>query len=635
MKNLPPNLAVLDRREDLAWWLEQLGGRGPLAIDTEHTGFKWQHDRVGGVGLAANDTALYAARDALGPTMLWVSDQVKRRRDLVFHNAKGDLHHLRETFGLHVPYPVHDTLVQSFLLDNRGSTPWTAQRRRGQHELKRLGAYFIDPMIDAAEKELKAAVIQATGRAKNWKSRLLLAPLPIVGEYGAMDPWITLQLHNVFIERIRYWPQPEGYPSLQSLYETERWLILALRDMEERGVLVREEFFSKWKDDLRTEKAKQEKRLADIAGKEINWNSTPQLRTLLYDDLGLPVERWTKGGKKSGPAPSTDEVALVGLPHPIGAEVLKLRDINKQLTTYAEGLLNSIWDDGKIHCNFKGTGARTGRLAASSPNLQQVPRESGARRGFIPDPGLAFRFADYSQMEMRWAAHIANDPTLVHGFRSDPKFDTHAATAKKMWGLRKEPTKRKRKMAKIMNFAILYGAGLKKIASQLVSMVPEKEAIRAIHELGYKMGAGEIPHRTLADLLRKRYFAEFPAVRGASYEARDNFEQRGYVLNQFGRHRFLDEEEGYKSFNTEIQGSAADMAKLGLVNLYRELQVNEGSIALVLQIHDEAVYLSDGDPKTDRRVLEILNDTTHYRVPILATMAGSTESWQDKVDIEL
>jgi DNA polymerase-1 len=328
---------------------------------------------------------------------------------------------------------------------------------------------------------------------------------------------------------------------------------------------------------------------------------------------------------------------MLDLVHPIGAEILRWREVNKQLGTYAKGLLQAAgtWEDQRIHCNFKQTGARTGRMSCEKPNLQQQTRESGVRRGFIPDKGLEFRFADYSQVEMRFAAHFANDPVLVNGFIHDPDFDTHAATAKKMWGLREEPTKQQRKFAKIMNFAMLFGAGEDKVTSQLISMLSEKDARHAIRSLGYKPSAGEQPHRTLAQLLRKVYFKEFATVKSAKYNSQEATRKRGFAMNAFGRHRYLDHDEVYKSFNTEIQGSAADQAKKGLVDMYRELQVSDGSIAILLQIHDEVVYLSDGDPKIDRRVLEILNDTKRFRVPIVAEVSGSKTSWQDKFDVKL
>lgn len=237
---------------------------------------------------------------------------------------------------------------------------------------------------------------------------------------------------------------------------------------------------------------------------------------------------------------------------------------------------------------------------------------------------------------MRFAAHAANDPTLVNGFLNDPSFDTHAATAKKMWGLRGEPTKQQRKFAKIMNFAILYGAGINKIASSLISLLSVDDAYKAVKELGHSAKPGEPPHRSLAILLQQRYFKEFKAVKGAATRSTRQAENRGLAMNAFGRHRFLDEGKEYTAFNTEVQGDGADQAKRGIVNMYRELQLgSSGCIALQMQIHDEAVYQSDGDPKIDKRVLELLAEMKMFRVPIIADVSGSLTTWQDKKELKV
>lgn len=636
------NEGIIGHRDDLGRWLERLGTSGMLAVDAEFTGFNWSRDRIGGLCLAAGQTAIYAYGDAMGPAIHWLSDQVKRERMLVFHHAKGDLHQLRGTFGLHVAYPVHDTYTMSFLLDNRGALGQISRHRLkgdGPHELKSLASVFVDPRARESENDLKEAVITAGGRRgtkdpeKGWKADVLMAPPEIVGRYGLRDAWYTLELGRQFIPRIRCWNQPdESYPSLWSLYDTERWLTLALRDMEEHGIRVDLDFLENWRRELEIKLKRSRRELAKIAGIEINWNSAPQLQKLIFEDLGVKPERFTKTN-----APSTDEVALLNMDHPIGAALLRYREDDKQHGTYARGLIEAAhrWFDHRIRCTFKQTGARTGRLSCEKPNLQQQTRESGVRRAFIPDEGLEFRFADYSQVEMRFAAHASNDPTLVHGFINDPDFDTHAATARKMYGLRTDPTPQQRKFAKIMNFAMLFGAGEDKVTSQLISMLELPEAKRALREFGHRASPGENPYRSLAQLLRQRYFREFPNVREAKRLEEKRTESRGFAMNVFGRHRYLDEDEVYKAFNTLIQGSAADQAKRGLVKMYRELQMGEGSIKLLLQIHDEVVYLSDGDPVTDRKVLELLNEPGRFRIPVIADMKGSKISWQDKVGVKL
>jgi len=641
---LQPDQAVIGSRDKLGYWLEKLQ-HGPLAIDTETTGLDWMEDRVGGLCLAAGRTAIYTYGDALGPSVKWLADQIRNGRQLIFHNAKFDLHMLRAHFGLVISRPVEDTMVMSFLLDNRGAPNLSYE---GDDEyslaaysgngLKPLAAAFVDPRAREPEDDLRDAVIAAGGKRgkETWKSDILLAPPHLVGKYGLMDAWYTLRLFHQFEDRIRHWIQPPGdYPSLWSLYDTERWVTLALMEMEHFGVRANPEFFDEWRKELEVKRKKILRKLEKIAKKEINWNSTPQLRTLLYEDLGLPIQRWTKGGKKAGPQPSTDEVALLDLEHPIGAILLQLRDCDKQLTTYARGLLNAVRPNGRIHTTFRQIGARTGRLSSANPNLQQVPRESGARRGFEVDDGLLFRFADYSQAEMRFAAHSSGDPMLVGGFRDDPNFDTHAATAKKMWGLSGAPSKRQRKFAKILNFAMLYGAGENNVTQSLISLLTADEAFDGIRSFGYRPSPGELPHRTLAILLRKRYFEELPSVRRTKNSVTEETKRLGFTMNFYGRHRYLGPREAYKAFNTEIQGSAVDLSKAGLVKVYREMQLNRCAIRLQLQIHDEIVYQTDGDPRTDRMVLELMDDRDTFKVPIIADVNGSKTNWQEKVELEL
>lgn len=644
----PANLAIIEHRDRLGDWLPRLGNdpRDPLGADTEGTGLRWDTDRVGGLCLAAGNTAMYLCKDALGPGIEWLRDQVKARRRLVFHHAKHDLHHLRGTFGLKIRYPVDDTMIMSFLIDNRGAP--TKKGIFGGHDLKELGVSYVDPSSRDSETALYEAVVAAGGsrakkskrKGRDWKGDILLASTEVVGHYGAMDAWYTLQLYHQFNERINHWIQPdEKYPPLRTLYETEQWLLLALVDMEQRGILVNTEFFEKWKIQLEKQLSKIYRNLERLAGKKINWGSAPQLRELLFNQLGLEAVRYTKGGKKSGPQPSTDELSLIGLNHPIGEELLRLRQAEKQYGTYAKGLLAAVRSDGRIHANFKQAGPRTGRLSCEDPNLQQVTRgtkeKPGPRRGFIADPGLVFRYADYMQVEMRFAAHYSQDRTLVHGFRFDPSFDPHAVTAKRMWGLSGEPTKEQRKWAKIINFLILFGGGVTKLTSQLITMLSRSEARSGIRSFGVRPSRNDSPHAILAQLLMARYFQEFPLVKTARNDATRRADGDGYSINAFGRRRYLDESESYKAFNSDIQGSAADQSKQAIATVYRELQHSSGEIALLLQIHDEMVYLSDGDPKIDRQVLEIMNDHTRFRVPILASVSGSDTNWQDKVDIEI
>jgi DNA polymerase I len=600
---------------------------GPLAIDTETTGLDWRTDRVGSINLAAGRTAVFAYRGALAPIARYLSRQIKAGRTFVFHEAKFDMHMLRETFGLHFPYPVHDTKVMSHMLDNRGvGTSFSSN-----HHLKDLAKQFVDHHATDAEKELLAEIKAAGGKSKgDW----LIAPAKVYAKYSALDPWYTLQLFHQFSSRIRGWTQPEGYPSLRSLYQNERWLTLALRDMEERGIMADRRFLEQWK--VKLEKGLRQARaeLVESASREINWNSVPQLRSLLYDrkrdgGLGLTTERMNK--KKT--EMSTDKTALVKLNHPIGAQLLNFRKLSKQHGTFATGLLNAMSDDGSIHTYFNQN-VDTGRMSSREPNLQQEDKKSGVRGAFIPRKGLVFRMADYSQVEMRFASHFANERGLIKTFNDDPNFDAHTATAMRMFGV-KVPTADMRDYAKTMNFAILYGAGEDKTAEGLMNRMTVTQARMACMVLGYRVGRLESPHRVLARLLRERYRKMMPRMVECTKEEEAIAAGRGFVTNGYGRHRYLDANECYKAFNTKIQGTAADRAKFGLVAVYRELMIGTGELAILLQVHDEIIYESEGSPRTDKRVLELLQDLHTFQVPIIADMSGSDISWQDKKKIPL
>lgn len=614
-------------------------GKGPLAVDTETTGLKWWVDRVGSLQLASGTTAAFFYGDALGPAVRWLANEVKHKRELVMHNAKFDMHMMRATFGLHIPYPVHDTSVQSFLVDSRGARLYDPKCKK-PHSLKPLASIFVDPHAEDHEKLLLSAIRARGGRDKaDWIILMGTEDEHLVTRYSNLDAWYTLALHRQLLPRLRHWPQPAGYPPLSELYETERWMILALRDMEERGILVDADYLDKWRIELGGQDGeggklgKIRKKLRKLAGKDINWNSQPQLVNLLFTKrsaggLGIVAERTNDKG-----APTTDEVALRMMKHPIGLALVEYRETYKQWSSYATSLLEAIAPDGAIHASFRSTGARTGRTSCAEPNLQQQTRESGVRRAYHPRRGLVFRFADYSQVEMRFAAHLADEPTLIRGFNDDPDFDTHRATAQVMYGI-PEPNSRQRKFGKILNFTTLFGGGVRKVAEQLQERLPLEDVMQALKEMRYRLEPGEPPHLALAGQLKERYNDAMPTIRRATRDWADLAEERTFVMSVFGRHRYIEYHKWYTAFNTDVQGTAGDQAKRGLVDVYKEMQLGRGEVACLLLIHDEIVYESEGSPRTDKRVLEIMQDLKSFKVPIIATMAGSNSNWHDKTEIK-
>lgn len=642
----PKHVIILKSTDGLDDALSRLKG-GPLAIDTEFTRLEWWRQRdgsrsmIGSIQLAARDTAVFAWKDALGPVARYLGDEVKRERELVFHNAKIDMHQLRESFGLHIPYPVHDTHLQSFLLDNRGANAhgW---RTKKPHSLKQLVDTYTDFQMADIEKELMASIRANGGKHKgDW----LLADPRIMKRYGWSDVWGTLQLHLIQHPCIVGWSQPWGWEkeSLLDLYKLEQWCILAFRDMEQRGILCNQEFLEEWRVTLEKELAGLRRQLWKLAGKkEINWNSRPQLANLLFSKrsaggLGLTPVKYTKGGKKKGPQPSTDSVSMLDLNHPFGPVYVKYSETFKQWSSYATSLQEAIAYDDAIHPTFKSTGAETGRTSCEHPNLQQMTRMSGVRKAYYPRKGLQFRFADYSQVEFRMAAHFSGEPSLIEGYCNDPDFDSHVDTAVGMFGSSYAPDRpelQHRKFAKILNFTTIFGGGVKKITEQLVNLMEYREAVAGCKFFGIaKSDYRQHPWRALSVELKKRYQKKYPKMMKELRDGANRAEEEGFSMHDFGGHRYFDD-RFYRDFNTRVQGTAGIQAKRGLVGTYQK-QLSDGDLGMMLLIHDEIVYESEGNPRTDRDVLEIMKEPTRFKVPIIAEMSGATTNWQEKFKVDL
>lgn len=601
---------------------------GVLGVDTETTGLDWRVERVGALCVAAGDTAAFFCKGALGRAAKWLANQVKRRRRLVFHNGKFDMHVIRETFGIHIAYPVHDALIMSRLLDNRGvpigKYPWFSY----SHELDVLAQHYVDEFASDAYFDLvdsiRRGIAGITGDKRKHKNTMgdwLVAPIKKSGTYGLRDPWYTLRLYDMFISMIQHWPQLPGYPSLMSLYQNERWLQLALRDMEERGVRLDRAYVQGWIDDAQRRADKMRDKMNRKAGYEVKWSSNPQIRQFFWDELEL--ER-VNGDK-------LDKRVLLRLNHPMASRLLQWRKQAK-MASAGRALLRNLDENDFMHAWYNQN-VDTGRMSAKA-GVHQFARDSGIRKGVKPRKGTVIRSADYSQIEMRFAAHYSEEETLISGFTSGEKFDTHAALAARMFGVKK-PSDAQRDRGKTMNFAMLYGAGEDAVTEQLIDKITWKEARQSCIELGYQPGIGESPFRSLAQLLRNRVRESYPKVWQFTKDEEEIAKLLGYVTDAYGYHRWLDEDEAYKAMNSKLQGSAAHKAKEGMVAVYRELQIGTGQIGIIMQVHDDVVYESDGDPEVDRRVLELLEDRTSFRIPIVADLKGSDKSWGEKETITL
>ncbi|MDQ1398134.1 MAG: polymerase, partial [Acidimicrobiaceae bacterium] len=310
------------------------------------------------------------------------------------------------------------------------------------------------------------------------------------------------------------------------------------------------------------------------AGEEFNVNSTPKLREILFDRLGLAPQKRTKTGF------STDAASLEKLAgqHPIIEHLLRYREVEKLRSTYGEGLLSSVAADGRIHATFNQTVARTGRLSSDQPNLHNIPIRSDEgrefRRAFIPAAGCRFLVADYNQIELRVIAHLAEDPGLVEAFRAG--IDIHNVTAARVFGVDgADVTLAQRSKAKMVSYGLAYGMESYGLAQRLA--IPVDEATQILHA----------------------YFEAFPNVKAYMDRVVAEARSRGYTETLFGRRRQIPELQAgnyrirqageRQAMNAGIQGLAADIFKAALVRIDRRLDGAGMASRLVLQVHDEVI----------------------------------------------
>jgi DNA polymerase-1 len=393
----------------------------------------------------------------------------------------------------------------------------------------------------------------------------------------------------------------------------ERPLVRVLARMEHVGVAVDAAYLRSLNDRLAKESFELEASIQELAGHPFKVNSTPQLRTVLFDELGLAPQKKTKTGF------STDATSLEKLrgQHAIIDQLLRYREVEKLRSTYGEGLISEVASDGRIHATFNQTVARTGRLSSDQPNLHNIPvrTEEGRqfRRAFVPAPGFELLVADYNQIELRVIAHLAEDPGLIGAFTSGQ--DIHTTTAARVFGDPvDEVTSEHRAKAKMVSYGLAYGMEAYGLAQRLAIPVPEA-----------------------AEIL-EAYFEAFPNVKAYMERTVEEARQRGYTETLMGRRRPIPElsspnfrirQAGERqAMNAGIQGLAADIFKVALVELERALDERGAASRLILQVHDEVVLEVPPEEHDDMAALvrTIMANACELRVPLEVNLSFG-DSW--------
>lgn len=403
------------------------------------------------------------------------------------------------------------------------------------------------------------------------------------------------------------------------LYRTiEHPLIGVLAKMEVVGIAVDVAILRAIAAELADRCRIYEAELHELAGGPFNVNSVPQLRTVLYERLGLPQLRKTKTG------PSTDARTLEQLReyHPIIEVLLHYREVEKLRSTYGESLAAEVAPDGRIHATFRQTVARTGRLSSDQPNLHNIPvrTEEGRRfrQAFVPSPHRRLLVADYDQVELRAIAHLSGDPGLTSAFAAGE--DIHRTVAARVFGIeRDEVTHEQRSVAKMVSYGLAYGMEAYGLAQRLAVPVEEAQAIL------------------------QAFFQAFPSVRAYMDEAVEQARRAGYTVTSFGRRRPLPDllSSNYQvrqaaerqAMNAGIQGLAADLFKLALLRLDDGLRTQGLHSDLVLQVHDEVILdvVADEEEAVASLCEEAMVGAAELHVPLKVAMAWGS-SWAEAKD---
>jgi DNA polymerase-1 len=513
---------------------------------------------------------------------LFENDAVKKYGQNVKYDAL-----VLSTKGIDVAGVGFDTMIAAYVL-----------RSDRQHSLDSLAAEHLnytmvsfDELTDGGKKDIRTI------------------PVNDVGNYSAEDADITLQLVDLLREKL----SADGLTSL--CQEIEFPLVEVLTRMETSGVKIDTSFLSSMSGEIGATLDTLIANIYEHAGEKFNINSTQQLAKILFEKLKLKSAKKTKTGY------STDVAVLESLrrEHPVVEQLLEYRQLQKLKSTYVDALPKLINPHtGKLHTSFNQTVAATGRLSSSDPNLQNIPirTELGRkmRKAFIPSAkSSVILSADYSQIELRIMAHVSGDPGLLEAFKNNE--DIHASTAAKVFGVQQKDVSREmRRKAKEVNFGIMYGIGPFGLATRLdISQSEAKEIIQ-------------------------KYFERFPYVNRYISSTMASAHSNGYVETLKGRRRYITDINNKnqniranaerQSINMPIQGTAADMIKIAMVNIDRELRSRKLKSRMVLQVHDELVFdVPGGEVKIMTELVEReMREAMPLDVPIVVEL-GSGKDW--------
>lgn len=600
---LTTNYEIILNQEQLNDWLEKLNQAPRFAFDTETTSLYAHTAELVGVSFCIEPGhAAYLPlqhRYAGAPEQLPFEatlDKIKpilenQKIGKIMQNAKYDIEVL-QNYDVKIAGLEHDTMLMAYML--------TAGQSR--HDMDTLAQKYLN------KQTVKYSDIAGTGAKQ---LRFDEIDIQIAGHYAAEDADITYQLYQAIL------PKLHAEEKIYSVYnEIEMPLIMALVRTETRGVKVDKDILKQQSKELSQELKKIEEKAFQAAGEQFNIGSPKQIQHILYDKLELPVLKKTPKGQ-----PSTAENVLqeLAMDYELPSIILQYRSFAKLKSTYTDKLPTLINPkSGRIHTSYHQAVTATGRLSSSDPNLQNIPirTEQGRRirEAFIAQNEYQLLAADYSQIELRIMAHLSKDKGLIYAFEHD--IDVHRATAAEVFGGQADDVSdENRRRAKAINFGLIYGMSAYGLAAQL--NIEQKEAKEYI------------------DI----YFERYPGVLNYMQETKQKAHQQGYVETLFGRRLNLPEINSKNgnlrqyaertAINAPMQGTAADLIKLAMIEVDHWIQTEKCDASIILQVHDELVLEvhKDALDEVQTQITKLMSNVAPLRVPLVVD-TGIGDNWK-------
>lgn len=567
--------------------LKALKGADHFCFDTETTSINAMDAELVGLSFAVKaHQAWYVPVPAEQTEARKLTERFRavledKTKVIIAQNIKYDLM-VMQNYGIELGGKLFDTMLAHYLLE-----------ADSRHNMDAMSEHYL--------QYKPVSITELIGKKGITQLNMRDVPLEKIKEYAAEDSDITLQLHDIFV------PKLKEQEAVSVLEEIEMPLVPVLASMEREGVMIDKNFLHLYSAELDSEAKKSEERIHTLAGVKFNIASPKQMGEVLFEKLKLdPKAKKTKTGQYQT---GEDILSKLAPEHEIIKEILRYRQISKLKSTYVDALPTLIHPvSGRVHTSFNQAVAATGRLSSQNPNLQNIPirTEMGreVRKAFIPrNSEFEILAADYSQIELRIIAALSGDEGMIRDFKEG--YDIHSATAAKVFNVSLEAVdKEMRRKAKMVNFGIIYGISAFGLAQRL-----------------------EIPRKEAAEII-EAYFTQYPNIKKYMNDTIEGARTNGFVQTVKGRRRYIRDinsrnqtVRGFaerNAINAPIQGSAADMIKIAMIAVHEAMKKASLKSKMILQVHDELLFEVHQSEKEilKKLVIDKMKNAIQLAVPI-------------------